>query len=198
VSRDPGDGEGQGDGKRKRSRRPRPSPSQLPPQEARAKAEEAALRLLARRERSRRELVIALRRKGFAPDMIEGVLDRLGEAGLQDDRRFAETFTAGAHRGRGLSAVAVQGELRRRGVDPLVAAEAATETPEAEETRARELARRRAARLTGPADARRRRLAAFLARRGYGGELARRLVRELVTDGADAPEEADPDPPVDP
>ncbi|TMK23032.1 MAG: regulatory protein RecX [Actinobacteria bacterium] len=114
MSRDPGDGEGQGDGKRRRTRRPRPSPSQLSPEEASDKAFAVGLRLLSHRERSRAELKIVLRRKGYGADTIAGVLDRLEESGLQSDARFAEVFTQEAHRGRGLSTSAVQGELRRR------------------------------------------------------------------------------------
>jgi len=197
VSRDPGDGEGQGNGKRKRARRPRPSPSQLSPQEAREQATAAALRSLAHRERSRRELGLALRRKGYPPDTIEGVLDSLEASGLQSDRRFADAFTTSAHAGRGLSTSATQGELRRRGIDAELAAEAATEHPDAEEARARDLARARARRLSGGTpEARRRRLVGFLARRGYRGDLARRVVAEVLgeadetepgPDGSDVP-----------
>jgi regulatory protein len=124
-----------------------------------------------------------LARKGFAAPTVDGVLDQLSEAGLQSDERFAEMFALEAHRGRGLSAMAVQGELRRRGVDRRLAAEAATETPEDEEARARELAERRASRLTGlPHEVRARRLLGYLARRGYPAELCRRLAAELSRD----------------
>ena len=194
MSRDPGDGEGQGNGKRRRARRPRPSPSQLSPDEAREKATATALRLLALRERSRRELWSALRRKGYAPDTIEAVLDGLEGSGLQSDRRFAEAFTVSAHAGRGLSTTATQGELRRRGVDAGLAAEAAREHPDVEEARARELARGRARRMgAGPIEARRRRLLGFLARRGYGGDLARRMVAEVLGEQADEPAPAAPE-----
>ena len=174
MSRDPGDGEGQGDGKRRRTRRPRPSPSQLSPEEASDKAFAVGLRLLSHRERSRAELKIALRRKGYGADTIAGVLDRLEESGLQSDARFAEVFTQEAHRGRGLSTSAVQGELRRRGVEAGLAAEAA---------RARAVAGRRATRLSGmPPDVRRRRLEGFLARRGYPGDLCRRIAAEVTAE----------------
>ena len=178
VSRDPGDGEGQGFGK-KRARRPRPSPSQLSPEEAYEKAHSAALRLLSHHERSRSELRSRLARKGFAPATIDQVLDRLADAGLQSDERFAEAFAIGAQRGRGLSASAVQGELRRRGIDRKLAAQAAAERPEEEEARAKALAERRAARLSGlPPQVVSRRLLSYLARRGYPGEVCRRLAAQ--------------------
>lgn len=176
VSREPGGGEGQEPGRKKRARAPRPSPSQLPPQERFEKGLSAALRLLASRERSRAELRTKLMTKGYPRDTIEAVLDRLQESELQSDTRFAEAFASEAHRSRGLSSYAVQGELRRRGVDKALAAEAATEPPEDEEARAAELAARRASRLAAyPAEVRYRRILSLLARRGYPADLCRRL-----------------------
>jgi regulatory protein len=193
VSRDPGGGEGQDSGKRKRrARAPRPSPSQLSPAEAYEQAHSAALRLLSHRERSRVELRSRLARKGFAAPTIDRVLDRLADSGLQSDERFAASFTLDAHRSRGMSTAAVQGELRRRGIDRNLAAEAATEPPEDEEARARDLAERRAARMTGLSpEVRARRLLGYLARRGYPAELSRRLAAEAAQKAAG--EESDPD-----
>ena len=194
MSREPGDGEGQGNGTRKRTRRPRPSPSQLSPEEALVQARAAALRLLAHRERSRGELRSRLSAKGYDRVVVDRVLDRLEEAGLQSDGRFAETFAADAQRGRGLSSLAVQGELRRRGVGRDLAAEAATERPEDEEARARNVAARRAGRMTGlPREVLQRRIVGFLARRGYPPDLCRRIAAEVAetsgengqTDGPD-------------
>jgi len=119
--------------------------------------------------------------KGFHPSIVIRVLDRLQTADLQSDRRFAESFSSESKRGRGLSAFAIQGELRRHGIDRTLAAEAATEPPEIEEARARELAQRRAGRLAGlTPDAKGRRIEAFLARRGFHPELSRRIARELA------------------
>jgi len=186
---DPGDGEGRSSGKRKRARRPRPSPSELPPAERAERAHSDALRLLSHRERTRVELSRRLRSKGYDAGTVEGVLDRLADVGLQSDERFAEVFTAEAHRSRGLSTAALQGELVRRGVDRRLASEAATERPEDEEARARELVLARARRLPpdAPADARRRRLAAYLARRGFPAEMCFRLAADAVSDAEDPP-----------
>ena len=186
VSRGPGDGEGQEAGRRKRTRTPRPSPSQLSPQEAFDKAYAVALRLLAGRERSQAEIRTRLRGKGYGPETVVAVLDRLGESGLHSDERFANAFALEAQRSRGLSSRSVQGELRRRGVEEGLAAEAATEAVKEEETRARELASRRAARLGGyPSEVRYRRILAFLGRRGYPPELCRRLAAETAGRSAD-------------
>jgi regulatory protein len=120
-------------------------------------------------------------------------LDRLVDAGLQDDRRFAEAFTTDAHRSRGLASIAVQDELRRRGVDRGLAAEAATETPEEEESRARAQAAKRARLLSSlPPDVRHRRLVGFLGRRGYPRELCERISADAWPDpGAQSQEESE-------
>lgn len=155
--------------------------------EQRTAAWDAALRLLSHRERSAAELRSRLRQKGFPDPVVEGVLERLAEVGLQDDRRFADRYAQEAA-ARGLAARRVQGELRRKGVDAETAAGATAARPEDEEARAREAAARRAARLRGlPAPAVARRLEGFLARRGFEPELSRRLARELAGPASDEP-----------
>lgn len=179
MSRGPGDGEGQGTGRRKRTRAPRPSPSDLSPGERLQRAYRAALRLLAHRERSEAELRARLAAKGFDRETVGRVLEQLQEAGLQDDARFAQALAADAVRSRGLAARAIRGELRRRGIDRALAAEAATRDPHEEEAGARALARKRAAQLASlPAPVRERRVAGLLARRGYPAELCERLARD--------------------
>ncbi|MGH2793583.1 MAG: regulatory protein RecX, partial [Actinomycetota bacterium] len=175
--------------KRKRSRAPRPGSSELPPEERREKARDAALRLLSHRERSRAELKQRLRAKGYDAETIEGVLDALRDSGLQSDERFAEVFTGEAHRSRGLASGAVRGELLRRGIDRRLALEAATERPEDEESRARELALSRARRLPAEIapDARKRRIAGYLARRGYPPDVCFRMAADAVSGDSDTP-----------
>ena len=145
--------------------------------------------MLSHRERSRAELRTRLRGKGYDTETIEGVLDALADAGLQSDERFAEVFTGEAHRSRGLASSAVRGELLRRGVDRKLAVEAATERPEDEEARARELALVRARRLPSSLteDARRRRIAGYLARRGYPPEVCFRMAADAVSAGDEPP-----------
>lgn len=162
---------------RRKSRLP---PSELSPAERRDKARAAALRLLARRERSAAELRQHLRRRGFDAQTATLVVAELREQGLQDDGRFAEAF-AGSATGRGLAGRAIRGGLRARGISAELAAAAAAEPPEAEEQRARSLVERRAAGLEAlPPEARLRRLVAYLGRRGYPPATCERLAREVV------------------
>lgn len=85
-----------------------------------AEVSEAAVRLLARREHSRRELQRKLAERGYPEGSIEPALDRLMEAGLQSDRRFAEAWVR-QRAGRGYGPRRIAAELAERGVDSDIA-----------------------------------------------------------------------------
>lgn len=53
---------------------------------------DAAVRLLARREHSRRQLAGKLSQRGHSADAVRAALARLAETGLQSDRRFAVAY----------------------------------------------------------------------------------------------------------
>nr|WP_207143777.1 regulatory protein RecX [Ectothiorhodospira shaposhnikovii] len=85
-------------------------------------ADDAAVRLLARREHSRRELWSKLADRGLEQASIEAALDRLESSGLLSDERFTESFVR--HRiGQGHGPMRICADLRQRGVsEPLVQA----------------------------------------------------------------------------
>jgi regulatory protein len=152
-----------------------------------------ALRLLAVRPRSRRELETRLRSAGFDPDMIAEELTRLEEVGLLDDERFAQEF-AEHSLGRKLSGRrAVASSLAAKGVSRPVIERALQDIVGDEDARAAEVARSRASRLSGlPPEVAYRRLVSFLTRRGFEGVVARRaaaaaLRPELSADGLSEP-----------
>ncbi|ABM62418.1 recombination regulator RecX [Halorhodospira halophila] len=76
---------------------------------------DAALRLLARREHTRRELAQKLARRGHDPGYVHPVLEALAEEGLLDEGRFAEVFVRSRVE-RGQGPVRIAQELRQRGV----------------------------------------------------------------------------------
>lgn len=87
--------------------------------------QEICLRLLARREHSRKELAEKLRLRGFSSDESQAVLDRLAEQGWQSDERYAECF-ARQRIQNGYGPVKIAYELQQRGggevdLDALVA-----------------------------------------------------------------------------
>jgi len=144
----------------------------------------AALRVLARRGHARLDLGRKLMKKQHPPEAVEAALRRLEARGLIDDRRFAEQYAAvRAARGRGPARL-VQ-DLRAQGVDVRVAEESVRRALEEEgftpEIEARAVAARRARQLGDlPPVVRKRRLLAFLARRGYSGAAALEVVQELL------------------
>ena len=146
-------------------------------------AERAALRALARRAHARGDLRRRLVRKQHPPAAVDAALERLTARGLLDDGRFAEQYAAlRATRGKGparlLRDLVAQGVERRTAEDAVGRAlEDEGIDPQLE---ARAVAAKRARQLDGlPVPVRKRRLLAFLLRRGYGGPQLKALVDEL-------------------
>jgi len=147
-----------------------------------------ALNLLATQARSRRDLRRRLLQKGEPEARVDAALDRLATAGLLNDDAFARQFTRSRVLGRGASKRRVRDELYKRGVSGSAASEAIAEVFEDEqvdEGALVESAARKKLRTLGGLDAptRRRRLYAFLARRGYDGELIRAALARVLAPG---------------
>ena len=159
-----------------------------------AVAREICLRLLTERARTRQELAQTLRKRGVPDDAAGTVLERFDEVGLIDDAAFAGQWVRSRHNQRGLARRAIAVELRRKGVADEVAQEALAEVDTAsEEQRARELVDRKLRTIPADTPERRataaRRLVGMLARRGYPGGIAYRVVREaLAAHGAEEDE----------
>ncbi len=147
-----------------------------------AVARQICLRLLTVAPRTQAQLADALRRRGVPDDAAAAVLTRFAEVKLIDDAMFARAWVDSRHHGRGLASRALGAELRQRGVprDDIQAALSELD-PEQELATARDLVARRMRSTAGqPADARIRRLAGMLARKGYPAGLAYRVVREAL------------------
>jgi regulatory protein len=154
------------------------------------RAREICLRLLEAGPRTRAELAAALGRKGVPEEVAEAVLTRFADVGMVDDALFAQLWVDSRHRTRGLSGRALGQELRRKGVDEeLVRDAVGSLDPDEETATARTLVRRKLASTQGlTPEARVRRLAGMLARKGYPAGLAFRVVKqELEAEGVEAP-----------
>ena len=147
-------------------------------------AREAALRLLERTRRTRSELTRKLREKGFAPELIAEVLDRLAGVGLVDDIEYARAFLAARLGRRTAGWRRLEMELRRRGVSAPDAAVARARLAEQqgdpdEVALARRVLSQVQARYASlEPRVRRQRLYALLTRRGFDGETIERAFRE--------------------
>ncbi|SCZ49671.1 regulatory protein RecX [Thiohalomonas denitrificans] len=81
-----------------------------------AEVRETAIRLLARREHSRRELAFKLDGRGFDREQVDPILDDLESRGLLSDVRFAEFFVR-SRVSNGCGPLRIRAELRERGVE---------------------------------------------------------------------------------
>ncbi len=143
-------------------------------------AHEIALRFLSYRPRSEREVADYLRRKGFDARTVEAELERLRRVGLVDDRAFARFWVENRTAFRPRSRRALQVELRRKGVPLPIIREVLQEASPDERALALRLAHERARRLRGlDPSTFRRRLAGYLIRRGFDGELVMEILRTL-------------------
>jgi regulatory protein len=147
-------------------------------------AREAALRLLERTRRTRSDLARRLRDKGFAPLVIESVLDRLAGVGLVDDAEYARAWLAGRLGRRPAGARTLETELRGRGVSSEDIASARGRLDE-EQGATDEVAVAR--KVVAQAErryqsleprVRRQRLWALLARKGFDGDTIEAALRE--------------------
>jgi regulatory protein len=162
---------------------------------AELKVYDRALNLLAFRARSSAELARSLVRKGEPKELVQRAVARLQEQGLLDDAAFAQSFTRAKVLGARQSRRRVQQGLARKGVarDVTDAAIATVFEEEGVDQRAVvEAAARKKLRslVTLEPAVRRRRLYAFLARRGYDADDVRRAM-DAVGEELRAGEELD-------
>jgi len=142
-----------------------------------AAAREAAVRLLARREHSARELQRKLAERGFESAAVAEALEGLAADGLLSDERFAEAFV-GSRIERGSGPRRIQAELRERGItDELIARHVDFSDRQWRERAARVRRKRFGPALPGELRERSRQ-ARFLQYRGFTAEQARAALND--------------------
>ena len=169
-----------------------PALAQLTGQETLHRATATALTFLAYRPRSEGEIRQRLRRNEHTDEVIEQVLERLRGWRYVDDADFSRRWieNRAEHRPRGTRLLSQ--ELRAKGVDPNLAAEAIDEAEINELDDALALARDRLRQLGGLDQiTRERRLSGFLGRRGYGFDVIRETINQVRTEEAAGTEPED-------
>lgn len=150
-----------------------------------ARATNAALVFLAYRARSEREVRDQLTTKGYAPAAIAAAIQRVVDWGYLNDADFARFWTENRvqHKPRGRRLL--EQELRQKGVAPEVVRDTLDEAELDDDASALALAQDRLRRDAGgdiePA-VRQRRLANFLARRGYNYDVIKRVMKQVFDD----------------
>ncbi len=141
-----------------------------------------ALRLLSNREHSRKELERKLAGHEESPGELQKALDELQAKGFISDERAAESVIH--RRASRLGMGRLKQELQAKGLDAALVADAMQRLKGTELERAREVWRRRFGGDPPRDAAERAKQSRFLAARGFGGEVIRKVVA-----GAGAPED---------
>lgn len=146
-----------------------------------------AVGYLAARARSRKEIETKLLQAGYRPCTVEMVLYKLEREGLLDDADFARQWVE-ARSNRKLGRGRIAQELRRKGISA-EEAEAAMAAIDDEDQLdgAVSLVKKALARPKPGEDPRKTaaRLTAMLARRGYGYDIAREAIRQVMAEPED-------------
>lgn len=141
------------------------------------------LAALGRRGFARRDLERRLIQKGHPRDAAQAAVSRAAAAGLLDDLVFAKSYVE-AKSARGRGPARLMRDLFQMGVDRSTAEEAVGLTWSEDEsllTASRTLAEKRAAQLGAlPRPVKRRRVLAYLARRGFTGREVSEIVSRVV------------------
>ena len=145
-------------------------------------ARQIVLRQLSVGPRTRKQLADKLRDRG-CDDVVAGrVLDRMADVGLVDDESYAEMFVRSRRDTKGLATPALRHELRQKGVPDEIADKALDEVhPEHERASAEALVTKRLRTLHGlDREVQTRRLAGFLARKGYPAGMSYEVIRDAL------------------
>ncbi len=147
-----------------------------------ARAQKLSMPALARRGMSSAEMTRLLRSQDLDEHTVLNEIARLEGVGLLDDSELAQTLVRTLRERKGLGRSAITAELRRRQIDAAVIEEMTDTGAEDDELgRASELALKRAPQLRSlDAVTARRRLGAFLMRKGYSGSIVSAAVASAL------------------
>jgi len=153
------------------------------------KAKLAAIRYIEYRPRSVREVEKKLRDKGYDDPVIQAVVERLQEVALLDDAAFARYWVEQRETFRPRSRMALQQELRQKGIGRQQIDEAVAEVDEYEA--ARRAAQKKLSRWQQLDEAGfKQKMGGFLQRRGFPYEIIRDIIatfwEEIATHADDA------------
>jgi regulatory protein len=150
-----------------------------------ARAHNVSMYALTRKGLSSSEMTDLLRSRDLEASDVAFEVTRLEQVGLLNDSELAATLVMQLRERKGLGRSAITSELRRRKIDPSAIEEALSDAYDSdgddELTRARAIAIKRAPQLRSlDAETARRRLGAFLMRKGYSGSVVASAVASAL------------------
>jgi regulatory protein len=156
-------------------------------EDASQKAYDRALNFLTYRPRSRAEVRRYLERKGVSPEVSERVEERLLRVGLLDDEAFARFWVENREQFKPRSRYRLRQELRQKGLDAQVIAQAVEEVDEEQSAYCAAVGRARRYAHLDRKDFWRK-LGSFLQRRGFSYEIVKEVVERLWQETREAEE----------
>ena len=140
-----------------------------------------SMHALARRGMSSREMHDYLLGRDFDPGAVDNEVERLESVALLDDVALGETLVRTLRDRKGLGRSALTAELRRRHLDATAIEIALEGLDDDELERATEIAHKRAGQLRSyDTETAKRRLGAFLMRKGYSGSVVSTAVQRAL------------------
>ncbi len=144
----------------------------------------AAVRLLAYRDRSVNEIRERLKQKEFQPAVISRVVEELASFGYLDDEKFAKIYSESLARNKKVGPRYILNGLAKKGIKREIAQNAVSELfddPAAEEIEIRKLAEQK---IPGYKKSltplqKKKRIYNFLIRRGFSYHAVMRVIREF-------------------
>lgn len=135
------------------------------------------LRFATLRPRSEKELRDWLKRKKIHESMHKDLFNRLKRLDLVDDKGFAEWWVGQRHEFKPRGVRALAQELRMKGIDREIVEQVLMDTPINEEKIARELLDKKAYKWKSlPKREAQQKMGQFLARKGFGWEIIRKVL----------------------
>ncbi len=152
------------------------------------------LRFLGRKARTRHEISKKLKEKEFTLPIIEEILTKLEQEGLIDDSLYAKEWTRQRISNHRKGKLWVGQELRQKGIAKDDITEALGEISVEEEwNSALMVGRKKWNQIKGDLTEKKRKTFPFLMRRGYSGEVTRKVMTELVRESSEEEQEFDED-----
>lgn len=152
------------------------------------------LRFLGRKARTRHEISKKLKEKEFTLPIIEEILTRLEQEGLIDDSLYAKEWTRQRISNHRKGKLWVGQELRQKGIAKEDITEALGEISVEEEwNSALMVGRKKWNQIKGDLTEKKRKTYPFLMRRGYSGEVTRKVMAQLVLESSEEEQEFEED-----
>jgi len=143
------------------------------------RAKSSAYRYLSYRQRTVREMIDYLTRKGFEQQSISNVIELLKESGFLNDESFAKAYVDDKTRLNDLGAYRLKAELRKKGIGEELIKETLSDLEPDIEHLVELIQRKYSSSLTGDKNSTMLDAAAFLQRKGYGYEVIKKVLEKL-------------------